>query len=77
VIDGEKYAIDYKAKNQFMIVEPSKYDGKYYKWTTDILSPIQKMPDWLVKIIKKKLKKQLKIKLYRKRLEMTWYNINL
>jgi hypothetical protein len=73
VIDGEKYAIDYKAKNQFMIVEPSKYDGKYYKWTTNISTPVQEMPDWLVRIIinvetkmvKKQVIKEIKDKVTR------------
>jgi hypothetical protein len=51
VIDNEKYAIDFKAKNQFMIVEPSTYNNKTYKWTTKITTEVQEMPEWLVNII--------------------------
>jgi P4 family phage/plasmid primase-like protien len=57
-IMGEKYAIDFKGKNQFMIVEPSSYGGKTYKWLensmTDLSTDIQVMPDWLIKIITNK-----------------------
>jgi P4 family phage/plasmid primase-like protien len=50
-IDGQKYAIDFKAKNQFMLVEPSEYDGKTYKWTVSFTTIVQEMPKWLIKII--------------------------
>lgn len=32
IIDDIKYSIDVKATNQFLIVEPSNYDDKCYKW---------------------------------------------
>ena len=51
IYDNKKTSIDFKGKNQFMIVEPSKYDDKIYKWTTDIKTDIQVMPQWLLDII--------------------------
>jgi len=54
-IDGKSYSIDVKAANGFIIVEPSTYNGKSYKWIkkpyeTDILD----MPLWLFELIKQK-----------------------
>jgi hypothetical protein len=51
-IDGMTYSIDVKAKNQMLIVEPSTYNKKTYKWLkqpSDI--PIMILPDWLYDII--------------------------
>lgn len=50
-IDGQKYSIDFKGKNQFMIVEPSKYDEKHYKWIIDFTTEIQELPVWLFNIL--------------------------
>lgn len=50
-INGIKYSIDFKGKNQFMLVEPSKYDNKFYKWTTKITTKIQILPQWLLDIL--------------------------
>lgn len=50
-IEGQKYSIDFKGKNQFVIVEPSKYDDKYYKWTTDYTTNIQILPKWIHDIL--------------------------
>jgi hypothetical protein len=61
-IDGEKYAIDFKGKNQFMLVEPTVYDGKSYKWLIDLSTEIQEIPRWLVTIITKKCSIEKKIK---------------
>ena len=51
VIDNQKYSIDFKCKNQFMIVEPSNYNGKKYKWINDFTIDVQEMPQWLIDII--------------------------
>jgi hypothetical protein len=51
VIDGKKYSIDFKGKNQLVFVAPTKYDGKIYKWTTEFTDEIQTMPKWLLSII--------------------------
>jgi P4 family phage/plasmid primase-like protien len=51
IIDGEKYSIDFKGKNQFALVEPSKYDNKFYKWIVDFSTDIQVMPRWILKYI--------------------------
>lgn len=47
-IDGQRYSIDFKSKNQFVIVEPTEYDGKNYQWTIDFKTEIQEMPKWLL-----------------------------
>jgi len=54
IIDNsyKSYSIDIKATNQFLLVEPSKYNNKCYKWIraphdTAILS----LPEWLMTII--------------------------
>lgn len=50
-IDLTKYAIDFKGKNQFMIVEPSNYSGKTYTWITGYDVEIQEIPGWLIDIV--------------------------
>jgi hypothetical protein len=50
-INGQKYSIDFKGKNQFMIVDPSSYGDKYYEWIVSIDTDIQEMPKWLKDII--------------------------
>lgn len=50
-IDKKKYSIDFKGKNQFVIVAPSNYDGKYYEWKNDFTMEIQEMPQWLLDLI--------------------------
>ena len=50
----DKYKIDIKATNQFLICEPSNYDGKYYKWIKDPAeTKILNIPEWIFKIIVK------------------------
>jgi hypothetical protein len=62
VISGVKYSIDFKGKNQFMLVEPSKYDGKVYKWLTKYDTEIQDLPSWLLWLIIKHEKEKVLIK---------------
>ena len=50
-INGLKYSIDFKGKNQFVIVEPSKYEDKFYKWKNDFSIELQDMPKWLLDIL--------------------------
>ena len=50
-IDSVSYSIDYKAQNQFQLVEPSKYDGKSYKWIINTTAEIEIMPDWLYNLL--------------------------
>jgi len=49
-IDEQKYSIDFKGKNQFVIVEPTNYDNKYYKWD-DINEEIQMIPKWIFNLL--------------------------
>jgi hypothetical protein len=53
-IDGKKYSIDYKGENQIMIVEPTKYGKKEYKWKKyPLASNIQVIPEWLLNLLLK------------------------
>lgn len=45
IINDKRYAIDYKSENGFLLVEPSNYNRKYYKWITPLKTPIADMPD--------------------------------
>lgn len=45
LIDGLRYSIDFKGKNQFVIVEPSKYEKKVYKWKNEFSMNLQDMPN--------------------------------
>jgi len=49
-IEGVKYSIDFKSKNQFVIVEPTKYGEKTYKWD-DIDEEIEIMPEWIYEML--------------------------
>ena len=51
IIDENRYSIDFKGKNGFMIVEPTNYENKNYKWTTSYDTYIQMMPKWMLKIL--------------------------
>jgi putative DNA primase/helicase len=61
-IDGKKFSIDFKGKNQFMLVEPSSYYvkdiKKEYKWIYDIHTEVKEMPKWLYNILIKHGEKQ-------------------
>jgi len=51
-IDSQLYSIEYRGRDQYMVVAPSAYGEKYYKWkTTDYTQPIQPMPLWLQHIL--------------------------
>jgi hypothetical protein len=71
-IDGQKYSIDFKGKNQFVIVEPTNYDNKFYKWD-DIDEKIQLIPKWMYdllvshKNIKPEVKQNKKLTLFQKK----------
>ncbi len=54
-IDGEKFTIDFKGFNQFVIVEPTKYAGKSYKWIIDSSNEIEELPKWIYDILINKL----------------------
>ena len=49
-IEGRKYSIDFKGKNQFVIVEPTKYEEKTYKWN-NIDIEIETVPDWIYDLL--------------------------
>ena len=66
-IEGVKYSIDFKSKNQFVIVEPTIYDNKKYKWN-DIDEDIQIMPEWIYEMLCNN-KKQNKIEYIEKKEE--------
>ena len=71
-IDEQKYSIDFKGKNQFVIVEPTNYDNKFYKWD-DIDEKIQLIPKWMYdllvshKNIKPEVKQNKKLTLFQKK----------
>jgi P4 family phage/plasmid primase-like protien len=66
-IDGKKYSIDFKGKNQLVFVTPTKYNGKSYKWITNFTEELQEMPKWIIDILmnqketNNKMKKMTKI----------------
>lgn len=52
-IDNIKYSIDVRAINGFIIVEPSTYNDKVYKWLKyPHETEISKLPEWLFELIK-------------------------
>jgi len=60
-IDGVKYSIDFKNKNQFVIVEPTKYGDKTYKWI-NIDEKIEIIPEWIYEMLCNNKKKTEYIK---------------
>jgi P4 family phage/plasmid primase-like protien len=53
MIDGKIYTIDFKGSNQFMLVEPTKYANKTYKWATNFTEDLEEMPKWILNILMK------------------------
>jgi hypothetical protein len=60
-INNIKYSIDFKGKNQFALVEPTNYDGKFYQWIVPYDENIANLPDWLYKILIDQKKHSVKI----------------
>jgi P4 family phage/plasmid primase-like protien len=60
-IDNILYSIDFKGENQIVIVEPSGYNDKKYKWG-DIKAEIQILPEWIYELLINNTNKKIKVK---------------